>query len=316
MMSESRPNRAMNQGAPAATAGISGADGSKMRSAARSVSLRAKVAARAAESVSKAGLAWRQRVIRSAGSDRSIAAPIGNRTGSAASSIVIDTPTDACQLPWGGTTARHEIDWGVITASGAWTVTRRCLLPCCPVATHPSGPVCTVTARSEPPRPSLTSNRSARSQATSKLTLAPAASEPWLRSTMSSRMPEPTYRRLSTINVGSSRPARSAARETNTPKNGSSLKPASACTGWPSTVKRHREMTRASLTKRPSAPSPLISPPGPQTAKVAPSTRVRPPVSGESAANPEMSSGSDSSSKAVSPRISRRNLLKPLLSGR
>ena len=103
-MMESRPNRAMNHGAPAASAGVSGWSGSKMRSAPRSLRLRTSVAFTASSPVMIRGPASRHSLVRVAGPDWSSGRSSGNDGEMSTPSTTGHSRTWVFHTPRAGTT--------------------------------------------------------------------------------------------------------------------------------------------------------------------------------------------------------------------
>jgi hypothetical protein len=123
--SESRPNSAMNHGAPAATATEPGSCGSVIRSAPRSSMLRRSVAPSSRSGVRTVGLAERQALNRRAGDASSHGRSTGNVLASSCPSRIGSTTTLAAHRPRGSTWASSSRQSPVTRAPAATTRTPR-----------------------------------------------------------------------------------------------------------------------------------------------------------------------------------------------
>ncbi len=157
-------------------------------------------------------------------------------------------------------------------------------------------------------RPSLTANRSAKSQPTAMRRVVASGRWPRLRTRRSSRIPSPTYRRRSTST--SVRDARGRARARNVARKGPWRSTVSGCSGPSSRRRRQSDRIRVSRKKSPSGPSPRRSPDGGPTQKVEPSTRVT--VWPEEVAGSVSGSGPSTPSGVPSPAV----MAAPVLLGR
>ena len=257
----------MNQGAPAAMTGSSCSvwPRPKMRSEPRSSALVANVAASRSSEVCSSGLRWRQSASRRAGTERSIGSSLLYRSGASWPSRLGVICTDAVQVPPLGITACQVSSRGVADGSPVpVTDTPPTFAP--RLQRSQSVPPWVLASTSSSsfgrPRPSLTSNRSAKSPSTATVRCAAAASRPRLRSVMSSRMPLPTYRWRITSSVLSAWHGPGGRRPRNVQAYGSECWTATASGGSPSSWSSSRLTNRVSRKNRPCAPPGRMSPEG------------------------------------------------------
>ena len=111
VISESRPNRVMNHGAPAATTVRSGKSGSKMRRAPRSSALRATTARRPSWSVSTTGTLRRHWAMRSAGLARATGWPHSQRGSISSPSMAQENCWHSGHSPFGGMMTSQRARW-------------------------------------------------------------------------------------------------------------------------------------------------------------------------------------------------------------
>jgi len=216
---ESRPNRAMNHGAPAATTTRSGCAGSVIRSAPRSRTLRRTTPSMSSLVNETVGRRACQSARRRRAAVTSGGSPWENTSGGTRRSSTGVAMTLAEAQPCGGTSSSMMSSAPSARAPGQSTTTSRRRPPVTATKTSsPSRAGCD-GGTSSPVPPTLTSNRSAKSAPTASRSVHRRAIPEKFRTVTASRSPAPTSRSRSTTR-GLSPPAAAGTLVTKTARKG------------------------------------------------------------------------------------------------